>query len=151
TVTLIKGGVITGTVTTAQNGPAVAVSVRAFRVRDQDGKSLTTTNQFGERLTDDRGIYRIYGLPPGSYVVAAGGPQRFGVAPSAYENDTPTYAPASTRDTASEIIVRSGEEATVDIQYRGEPGHSISGVLAGLAQSQTQVSIGGSVSLIDVR
>lgn len=152
TLTLIKGGVITGTVTTSTNTPVVNASVRALQVRDGNGQPLQAVAQPRERLTDDRGFYRLYGLPPGSYVVSAGGPGRFfGFNSSQYENDAPTYAPSSTRDTASEIIVRGGEEITADIQYRSEPGHSISGTVAGLSQTQSMTFTGASVSLTDVR
>jgi hypothetical protein len=151
TLTMIKGAVVSGTVT-GPNGPAVAASVRALRVRDDEGKALAAPIVMRERLTDDRGAYRIYGLPPGAYLISAGGPVRFGgVSPSAYDIDTPTYFPSATRDTASEIIVRNGDEATADIQYRGEPGHSISGNVTGAVQPQTQISVGSSITLIDVR
>lgn len=153
TLTLIKGGVITGTVTTATNAPAVAANVRAYRVRDENGQPLRGIIQFRDRITDDRGVYRIYGLQPGIYVVSAGGPDRYyGQAGlSAYDNDAPTYAPSSTRDTASEISVHSGEEIAVDIEYRGEAGHAISGTLAGVPQSQSSFSVGGQITLTDVR
>jgi hypothetical protein len=153
TLTMIKGAVISGTVT-GPNGPAVATSVRALRVRDDEGKALSSPIVLRERLTDDRGAYRIYGLLPGAYLIAAGGPPRFGfgvIAPGVYESDTPTYFPSTTRDTASEIIVRSGEEATADIQYHGEPGHSISGNVVGVIQPQTQMSASSTIGLIDVR
>src|SRR5258708_20302274 len=86
-------------------------------------------SQSRDRATDDRGYYRLYGLQPGTYIVSAGGATQFGGAfgNSVYANDAPTFAPASTRDTAVEIVVSSGQEATADIRYRGEPGHSISG------------------------
>src|SRR5205823_2122089 len=80
-----------------------------------------------DRFTDDRGVFRIFGLPPGSYLVFAGGRGINGYAVNAFDNDAPTYAPASTRDTATEIQVLSGEEKTVDIHYRGDAGHSVSG------------------------
>lgn len=150
TLTLIKGGVITGVVTTGTNAPVVATNVRAFRVRDENGQPLRGLIQFRDRVTDDRGVYRIYGLQPGVYVVSAGGPDRFygQSSLSAYDNDAPTYAPSSTRDTASEISVHSGEEATVDIEYRGEAGHAISGTLAGVSQSPSTFV---NVTLTDVR
>jgi hypothetical protein len=140
---LMRGAVITGTVTNAAGEPMVAVRVRAFMVRDSSGK-LTKGAVFslGERPTDDRGIYRIFGLAPGTYVVQAGGGgggPRPGV--SITDMDAPTFAPSSTRDTAAEVQVRSGEEATVDIRYRGEPGHSISGTV------KTQGPGGASVSI----
>jgi hypothetical protein len=118
---MVKGGVITGTVTTQAGDPVVSVRVRVTNIPNGD------TVQ--ERPTDDRGIYRIYGLPSGKYVVWAGGGGGSYAADS-YETDVPTYAPASTRDTASEIMVRAGEETTnVDIRYRGEQGRIVSGTV----------------------
>lgn len=155
TLTLIKGGVITGTVTTATNGWVVAASVRAYRIRDADGQPEPGQVQMRERPTDDRGVYRIYGLAPGTYVVSAGGSGRSfsGISVGAYDSDIPTYAPSATRDTAMEVIVRSGEEITADIQYRGEPGQVISGTVAGI-NSTTALGFGvasGTVNLTDVR
>jgi hypothetical protein len=151
TLTMVKGAVITGTVT-GPNGPVVAVMVRAIRLRDGDGKPLPLPIVVRERIADDRGIYRLYGLPPGTYVVSAGGPPRFGwgMAPTPFGAEMPTYFPSATRDTASEITVRSGDETTADISYRGEPGRTISGAVSGLPESAPQFS-GVSVSIIDVR
>src|SRR5207249_5960500 len=84
---------------------------------------------FREKTTDDRGVYRIYGLAMGTYVVAAGGGYNSPYNVNAYGTDAPTYAPSSTRDTATEISVRHGEEtANVDIRYRDETGHAVSGI-----------------------
>ena len=127
-----------------------------MRVRDGDGQPVEGVSQPRERQTDDRGIYRIYGLPQGTYVVSAGGPGQFysGI-PGPYDADAATYAPSSTRDTALEIGVRSGEEAMgVNIQYRGEAGHAISGTVTGLLQNQPAMSTafyGASVILTAVQ
>jgi len=153
TLNLIKGGVITGAVTNASGQPVVAAIVHAFRVRDADGKPVPGVSQPRERATDDRGVYRVYGLQPGSYVVSAGGPGQFysGTA-NPFENDAPTYAPSGTRDTATEIALRSGEEVNgVNIQYRGEAGHAITGALSGLLQSELLMTVGASVTLTDVQ
>jgi hypothetical protein len=130
---LLKGGVITGSVTTSKGEPVVLVRVRAYMIRDGNGQPPRYGRPFTERSTDDRGIYRIYGLAPGTYVVSAGGGGNFqGYNQNAYGIDTPTYAPSSTRDTATEISVHTGEEtANVDIRYRGEPGHVVSGIASG--------------------
>lgn len=153
TITLIKGGVISGTVTTSTNTPVINASVRAFRVRDQKGQPVQgVAVALRERFTDDRGVYRLYGLTPGSYVISAGGPGRsFSLNGNQYENDAPTYAPSSTRDMAVEILAGDGEEITADIQYRGEPGHSISGTVAGVSQTQSMIYTGASIMLTDVR
>ena len=150
---LRKGGVITGTVLSSNNAPVVGTSVRAFRVRDEAGKPIETVSSFNERFTDDRGVYRIYGLMPGTYVVAAGGVSRLygGYGTTGYDQDVPTYAPSSTRDTAIEITVRSGEEGTADVQYRGEPGHAITGKVAGMVQTSSGIISGASITVIDIK
>jgi hypothetical protein len=128
-VEMIRGGAITGTVTNALGEPVVAVRVRATMVRDAKGEvPKLMAFSLMEQSTDDRGIYRIYGLRPGTYIVSAGGA---GFSPSfnPFDRDLPTFAPSSTRDNAAEVIVRSGEDATIDIRYRGEPGHVISGTV----------------------
>ena len=91
TFTLTKGGAITGTVT-GPNGPLVGVGIFATRVRDSDGKKLSAAFPGGfERRTDDRGVFRIYGLPPGAYILVATRPRVGTIAPSAYDLDVPTY------------------------------------------------------------
>lgn len=126
---LIKGGVITGTVTSADGEPVVGVSVQASMIRDGNGQAPRYGSPLRERTTDDRGIYRLYGLPAGTYAVSAGGGRGFSAFnPNPYETDVATYSPSSPRDTAMEVNVNAGEEtANIDIRYRGEPGHIISG------------------------
>jgi hypothetical protein len=124
---LIRGGVITGSVTNANNDPVIGVRVRALMVKDASGKEVKGSFGGSEKQTDDRGIYRLYGLSPGTYIVFAGGSGSQFNALNATDFDAPTYAPSSTRDTASEVQVRSGDETTVDIRYRYEQGHAISG------------------------
>src|SRR5262249_25248235 len=115
-LTLIKGGVIAGTVTNIEGQPVVNVGVRAFRIRDADGNKTLLPGVSQPKITDDRGYYRIYGLQPGTYIVVAGGQAAYvglGTA-SPFANDAPTYAPASTRDTAAEFIVHADQEVTAD-------------------------------------
>ena len=126
TLTLMKGAVITGTVT-GPDGPLVAVGVFAMRVRDTEGKKLVASQGAYERHTDDRGVFRFYGLIPGSYLVYAARPRTGIIMPSAYDDNIPIFYPSSTRDTAAEILVRDGDEVTADLRYRAESGHAISG------------------------
>ena len=126
TLVLTKGGVITGTVTTQTGEPIVGIRVRARMIADVDRQVFPLAWYSLERATDDRGVYRIYGVPEGKYVVWAGGASGPGQDP--YDADVPTFAPSSNRDTAEEIVVRAGGETpNVDIRYRGEPGRTISG------------------------
>jgi hypothetical protein len=150
TFTLTKGGVITGTVT-GPNSPLVGVSVFATRVRDAAGKKIFTATSGFERRTDDRGVFRLYGLPPGAYILTATKPRLGTIAPSAYDFDVPTYYPSGTRDTAAEIVVHEGDEITADIQYRAEPGHAISGNISGVVSAQLQFTQGPQIDITDLR
>ena len=64
-----KGGVVSGTIYDEKNRPAVSVPVRLLMWSWQSGERVLT--QAGSGTTDDRGIYRIFGLAPGDYVVNA--------------------------------------------------------------------------------
>jgi hypothetical protein len=144
TITMVKGGVITGAVTDAGGIAIPSLTIRAIRVRDAEGKLVAPSATARDRNTDDRGIYRIYGLVPGSYVVMATSPNRSGQ-PSEHDGKAPTFHPSSTRDTASEVTVRSGEEAgNIAIRFRAEPGYVISGTFAGnlsAADAATMASV----------
>ena len=134
TFVFTKGGVITGTVTTATGEPVIGIGVRALMIRNQKDQRVTSGALSGESTTDDRGVYRIYGLPSGIYTVAAGGASRYNQGPiGAFDTFLPTYAPSSpTRDGAVEISVRTGEETNnVDISFRREVGRTISGTVSG--------------------
>ena len=132
-IQLIKGGVITGSVKKANGDPVISVGVRAYMIRDNKGQPPRYGVPVRGRSTDDRGIYRIYGLAPGTYVVSAGGfGSANGYTVDAYGSDVPTYAPSSPRDSAVEVSVASGEEvANIDIRYRDDPGHTVSGAISG--------------------
>ena len=146
TLTLVKGGVITGKVTNLSGNPVVGALIRTVKVREADDKPARMRGNIGSQITesmeallgpfktDDRGIYRLYGLAPGYYQVAAGGRggQGFSLAGgNAYDGDAPTYHPSSTIETAAEVTVRAGEEASgIDIRYRENRGHSIGGTVS---------------------
>ena len=148
TISLVKGGVITGTVTSSTGDKMVGVRVRATRIRDSKGRpvqadrgsSFSTLSSpaslmaplINDWKTDDRGVYRIYGLEPGVYRVAAGGKGLVRISYSGYDSDVPTYYPSSTRDTASEVTVRAGEEVSnINIKYRNDQGSAVSGTVTG--------------------
>ena len=127
---MVRGGVITGVVTNSLGEPVIGVRVRAVRIRDAKGQAQKLPGfAVNERATDDRGMYRIYGLTPGTYLISAGGGGGFTSGFNPYDLDVPTYSPSSTRDTAAEVSVRAGEESSADIRYRGEPGYTVSGTV----------------------
>jgi hypothetical protein len=142
TIQLVKGGVITGRVTGPQGEPVVGARIQATRIRDIENRPVKSSFSSLSFIslaiydldwkTDDRGIYRIYGLEPGVYRVAAGGSKALFSLPGAFDKDAPTYYPSGTADTAGEVVLRAGEEATgIDIRYRAGAGYSISGSVTG--------------------
>jgi len=66
---LPRGGVISGTVLDEHGEAIPGTQVRVLRYSTATGER--TLQQSGNGSTDDRGIYRVYGLQPGEYVVCA--------------------------------------------------------------------------------
>ncbi|MGH9846157.1 MAG: carboxypeptidase-like regulatory domain-containing protein, partial [Blastocatellia bacterium] len=131
TITMIRGGAITGRITNSSGEPVIGIQVMATMVRDSDGVKTRPLGFGRSRQSDDRGIYRIYGLPAGAYVVSTRAAGSVGTL-SAHDGDIPTYHPSSTRETAGEVTVAAGSETRgIDIRYRGEQGHTVRGILAG--------------------
>jgi hypothetical protein len=150
---MVKGGVITGRVFGESGSPVVGVSVRAVRLRDLQGRhsaevTADSLDAFQPMTTDDRGVYRIYGLQPGVYAVCAGGslsPDPTGP----FDGDPPVYHPGGPLADAGEVVVRAGQEsAGIDISYREISGHSISGNLGGRIPAGAVLS-GAAIMLSD--
>jgi protocatechuate 3,4-dioxygenase beta subunit len=120
--TLVKGGVITGRVTDGDGGPVIGERIhlnRAERQAQNRGRGFSNLNPFMYE-TDDRGVYRLYGLAPGRYTISVGesaesGSIRFGFGGRGYY--TRTYHPDMTEEAKATIIeIGEGTEATnVDI------------------------------------
>lgn len=70
---LPRGGVITGTVTDADGQPASGVFINAlsYRYVAAGGERRLGPAGLSASATDDRGVYRLFGLPAGDYLVAA--------------------------------------------------------------------------------
>jgi Carboxypeptidase regulatory-like domain len=135
-INMVKGGVITGRVTDEAGEPLVGMTVSQQRLRNNEGKTTTLRaemSSYGSWKTDDRGIYRIYGLRPGTYIVSIGGLSRLN-SPDDVQTwrDAPTFYPSATRESAAEVHLRGGEEVPgIDIRHRGERGRIVSGSVSG--------------------
>ena len=66
---LPRGSVISGTILDEHGEPVPGTQVRVYRYSTQSG--ARTLQQAGADATDDRGMYRVYGLQPGEYLVGA--------------------------------------------------------------------------------
>ncbi|HYV05466.1 MAG TPA: carboxypeptidase-like regulatory domain-containing protein, partial [Blastocatellia bacterium] len=68
---LTRGGVITGKITDTEGAPVIAAMISLKP--DDSAISNFSPRELGRMFfTDDRGIYRIFGLPQGRYLVSAG-------------------------------------------------------------------------------
>jgi protocatechuate 3,4-dioxygenase beta subunit len=68
-VTLMRGGVITGTVFGTDGEPMGRIQIGAWRYTTTSG--VRRLSQNNGTSTDDRGIYRISNLQPGDYLISA--------------------------------------------------------------------------------
>lgn len=138
-IRMVKGGVITGRVTDLTGEPLAGIGIKLQRLRDLEGNRVAGRNSpwWNEEIeTDDRGVYRAYGLEPGVYVVGVDASSGFGWQWLNAARDVPTWFPSTTREAAAEITIRSGDELSgIDIRHRGDPGHAISGTVSGEIES----------------
>jgi protocatechuate 3,4-dioxygenase beta subunit len=66
---MYKGGVITGTILDEAGEAVPGTQVRVMRYAMVNG--ARTLQSAGNGTTDDRGVYRVYGLQPGDHIVGA--------------------------------------------------------------------------------
>lgn len=152
-IEVAKGAVISGTVFDEKNRPSISTPVRIQQWMWASGERML--NQVGSATTDDRGIYRAFGLQPGEYVVSvvprnvnieqaeveqqvaearlrelqslglAGNGGSFQVAPAATGGTTQGYAPVFYPGTTSLAAAQS---------VRVAPGQEQLGIDIGLVQ-----------------
>jgi Carboxypeptidase regulatory-like domain len=117
-IELKRGGVITGSITDSSGRPLVEEQVNLMRLDESGKPQYFYLNNFDSGSTDDRGIYRIYGLPEGRYLVSVGHSPDGTPSLRPYQSRYPrTYHPDTTdQSQAKAIEVGEGSEATgIDI------------------------------------
>ena len=116
---MLRGGVITGTITNSDGKPIIDELVNLIRVDPQPAAQSSNAIPSGRLVgrTDDRGIYRMYGIPPGHYKVAAG----WQLTAQATLTGSPAYRrvfyPGATEESKAEVIdlAEGAEISHVDI------------------------------------
>ncbi len=113
---LTRGAVITSRVTDEKDRPVIAAPVNAYKLA-ADGRQQSAVSfnyAFVRWETDDRGVYRIFGLEAGRYLVVAdsGSVGRTG---HGYRR---TFHPDAVEEAQANVVeVKSGEEAAnIDIK-----------------------------------
>lgn len=127
-VALLRGGVITGKVLDQFGDPAVGTRIQVLRSRMSQGRRRLHSVGPGDQ-TDDTGAFRLYGLPPGEYYVAAA----TGLA-DAVTRDPPIYYPGTSSLTeAQPITLGAGAEAAADFQIVATRTSRITGIVVNAA------------------
>jgi Carboxypeptidase regulatory-like domain len=112
-IELIPGGVITGRVAGSNDRPLVEEQVELWWFHKDGALHHFNTPVIRKMLTtDDRGVYRIFGLPEGRYILCAGGHSN---GEDGYIQKT--YHPNITDQSQAKVVeVGEGEEVTgIDI------------------------------------
>jgi hypothetical protein len=111
TLSLVLGAALAGQILDPQGRPAEGARVEAVRTIADGGDPMAREIQ-----TDDRGHYRLFGLPPGTYTLSVEFPQmgpRGGGIPTAQESWLKTYFPG-TIDASRAANVEVRESAVIE-------------------------------------
>jgi len=126
-IKLVKGSVITGRVTDTDDKPVVEQRINLQMV-DQSGNVVRQVNSslaYQMSQTDDRGVYRVFGLSAGRYRVSIGSAESGFVIGNAHAIYPLTYFGSTNEPNRATIVdLQEGSEATnIDIHV-ARPGAS---------------------------
>lgn len=129
-VALERGGHIAGRILDEDGTPFAGAIVDASVARFQDGRDELVPVASGR--SDDRGEFRLYGLPAGAYFVSAADPAfRSVAAPAGARRYSPTFHPGvAAPDQAKPVMVTgAGEGPRVEFRLQLVPPARVSGQL----------------------
>ena len=149
---LVRGGVVTGKVTDSDSRPIIDQAVSLQNIDNNQQRGGGPPMPVGSFRTDDRGVYRIYGVPAGHYIVSVGA-QRFSayatvMGQQAYKQ---TFHPGVTdQSQATTVEVTEGGEApNVDITVgRTLEEYSVSGVVLDSSSNAPLPNVGFTLSVL---
>jgi hypothetical protein len=124
---LVRGGVITGRVTDSSGRAIISQHVRVERLGEDGSRQEVYFRNGYVSMTDDRGLYRLFSVPAGRYLVSIGMEAEQGALTAGGQGAfyPKTYHPATSDASSATIVeVSAGSEAKgVDI-VAGKPGRT---------------------------
>jgi hypothetical protein len=149
---LVKGGVITGKVTDADGRPVIEENISLFTAEQTNSAGRIYPVATLRFQTDDRGVYRVFGVPPGRYKVAVGQGEnnRFGrisgrmIYKQTFHPDVTDLAKATVIE-----LAEGGEASNIDISVgRVLPAFVASGRIVDGENGQPLVNVNFGVQMI---
>jgi hypothetical protein len=116
---LQRGGVVTGKVI-LNDRPVIDLNVNLLPAKATERPIGSTTPTWDKTLTDDRGVYRFYGVPPGHYKVVAGDQPAI----SSLQRRMPlprTFFPDQSEEAKAKTIVVESEKEVTDVDIKMSP------------------------------
>jgi len=147
---LTRGAVITGRVTDSSGRGLIEETVMLIPVDAEGKRARDPSRRGGMGRTDDRGVYRIFGLPAGRYRVGAGpepGNARMGaIGGGRYLR---TWHPDTIDESAAGIVtVEAGEEAEkIDIVMVAADKKTLYSASGRVIDAETQAPVAGAMIL----
>lgn len=118
-IVLPRGGVISGRILDEYGDPMANANVRLEAVMLSRGRRrLVAVQSVTSRQTDDRGRYRIFGLPPGKYVIGAVVGE---TVPGAQTADWPgyarTYYPGTPTPNEAQLVELGAGQQSLNVDF----------------------------------
>jgi protocatechuate 3,4-dioxygenase beta subunit len=123
-IRLANGAVVSGTVVDAAGTPVVGASVQLLERGFSNTRPVVSTVRLQSSMrSDDKGRFRLFGVAPGSYIVAAVPPEGYSaVLPGAHLGYRRTFIPGvSSMDRAEPVLVSADRETTIAIRLVRDP------------------------------
>jgi hypothetical protein len=141
---LPRESIISGTVADEHGEPVEGIPIWAFQVRFLDGRPALASSVIARPTTDDRGRYRLIGVPPGSYLVAVMARAMVSAVEPGRGYASTFYPGTPDASTAQRVAIDVGRDAQgIDITFAPRPTATIAGaVVVGSGRLS-----GGTVSL----
>jgi hypothetical protein len=141
-ITLVRHRAITGYVTDERGDPVDGARVELLVLRYAAGRRSLVPADIHPRMTDDRGYFRLFGVPPGNYIVSAG----VGSLGSDVAGYARTYFPGSSVPAEARFVSLGAADDVSGIDFALERA-AIARVSGKLLDAAGEPTMGGAVRL----
>ncbi len=145
---LTRGGVITGHLMEESGKPITELNLELLRINEKGEKVPVQIRE----ITDDRGIYRCYGLETGKYLVSAGQGESVASLNLGGPKYSKTWYPGVQEQSKAQVVEVTIENETINIDFRlprMKKGFTVSGRVIEEATGKPLKGIGVGLGTLD--